>query len=363
MKKLAIMIMLVLVAGCGSDSSDTAPVKPPLQEARILGLDVNEAPSVTYALAYDQAMATGVREVSISLDWVELEPMVGNYNNTLPDIINSFYPFYAGDVTLVLRPLDTPGARLPSDIAGLAFSDPAVITAFEDFLTNLHSQLTTLNASGKLKWIHVGNEIDAYLSSDAGKWAEWEIFFNAAKVKIESLWGSGVVVSSIIGYGALNNPDTRTQYLGFLDNLDSAALTYYPLNADFTVRLPATVAADFDFIVEAITDKPIIFQECGYPSSSVNNSSETQQADFVSAVFDAWDKHRDRIALIDFTWQYDVPEATVDQWVAEYGMAGNINENEFKYYLWSLGLSNYDSSEKLAWQRLQDELQARAWAQ
>ncbi len=69
----------------------------------------------------------------------------------------------------------------------------------------------------------------------------------------------------------------------------------------------------------------------------------------------------DRISLIDFAWQYDVSQATVDQWVIDFGMTGQPNENAFKQYLWTLGLSNYDGSEKLALQRLRDELQARAW--
>ncbi|OGW51409.1 MAG: hypothetical protein A2Z50_07045 [Nitrospirae bacterium RBG_19FT_COMBO_42_15] len=363
-------IILLLLVSCGGGSSNSNNTnssntnqQPPVQSTRILGIGVKSVPSVTYAIAYDQAMALGVREVSISLDWRILEPTVGNYDDTLPVIINVFYPNKSGDITLVLRPLDTSGPRLPAGLTGLAFNNPAVITAFENFLTHLHAQLTTLNGSGKLKWIHVGNEIDNTLGSDPIQWSQWETFFNAAKIRIESLWGTQVVVSSVIQFGALSNINTRTHYLNFLPNLDSAVLTYYPLNADFTVRPPSTVAADFDFIVSIISGKPILLQECGYPSSTINNSSETLQADFISAVFNAWDTHRDRINLIDFSWQYDVSEATVDQWVIDYGMSGHPNENEFKHYLWTLGLSNYDGSEKIALQRLRDELQTRLWVQ
>jgi len=210
--------------------------------------------------------------------------------------------------------------------------------------------------------LNVGNEIDAYLGSDSARWSQWKTFFNAAKARIESLWGAGVEVSSIIQFAALSDANKRTLYLDLLSDLDSAVLTYYPLNADFTMRPPSTAAADFNFMVSTIPGKRILLQECGYPSSSVNNSSEVLQADFISAVFDAWGTHSDRISLIDFTWQYDVSEATVDQWVIDFGMTGQPNENAFKQYLWTLGLSNFDSSEKLALQRLKDELQARAWA-
>ena len=358
-RTLAAFFLSLLLAGCGGGSANNNTAV--MQRARILGMDVKSVPSVTYAMAFDQAVALGVREVKVSLDWSALEPTVGNYDDTLPAIIDAFYPLQKGDVTLVLRPLDTPGPRLPSDLAGLPFDDPAVMTAFHDFLTHLHGQLSTLNASGKLKWIHVGNEIDATLGSDAARWSQWQTFFDAARVQIKALWGTSTVVGSIIQFGALEDAGTRARYLDFLPNLDSAVLTYYPLNTDFTVRPPSTVADDFNLIINTIPDKPVLLQECGYPSSMVNNSSETLQADFISAVFNAWDVHSNRIALVDFAWQYDVSEATADQWVIDFGLSGQPNENRFKYFLWTLGLSNYDSSAKPALQRLQDELQRRAW--
>jgi len=361
MKKALIALLLALVlSGCKSGGSGT-PTAPPAQGGRILGLHVRQVPGIPFATAYQQAMALGVRESSVSLDWQSLEPTVGHYDDTLPATIDSFYPYYAGDLTLVLRPLDTAGPRLPTDLAGKAFDDPAVITAFEDFLVHLHGQLATLNASGRLKWIQVGNEVDATLGSDATRWSQWQTFFVAAKAKIRSLWGADVKVSSIVQFKALTGPAVRPLYLQLLPDLDEAALTYYPLNADFTVRAPSSVAADFDRMTSVIANKPIVLQECGYPASAVNDSSPARQADFVSAVFDAWDTWRERIAVIDFAWQYDVDESTADQWVIDYGMSASPYATEFKYYLWTLGLNHHDGTQKPAWQRLNDELQARNW--
>ena len=315
--------LLIVLVGCGEGSSgapaqpSTQTNTPPVQGSRVLGIDVKEVPSVTYSSAYSKAMALGAREVSVSLDWSILEPTEGNYDNTLAGIIDVFYPLQTGDTTLVLRPLDTVGARFPSNLAGLDFDDPLLIAAFENFLTNLHAQLSTLNASGKLKWIHVGNEIGASLGSNSTKWAQWTTFFNAAKSKIESLWGADIVVSSIIQFSSLKNSSVLPEYLKFLPNIDSAALTYYPLESDFTMKPTSSVATDFDLMASTISGKPILLQECGYSSSAVSNSSEAQQAEFISAVFSAWDTHRSRISLIDFTWQYDVSEAQADQWVID----------------------------------------------
>ncbi len=356
MQRSILLLLLVLTACGGGNVATTSP-----QSGRVLGLAVNEIPTKTYGSTYAEAMTLGVREVSVSLDWALLEPTVGSYDDTLPGIINSFYPTQPADLTLVLRPLDTPGPRLPSDLAGRTFDDPLVIAAFENFLTHLHGQLTTLNASGKLRWVHVGNEINAHLGSDSGRWSSWTTFFNAAKTRIELLWGSATEVSTVVEFGVLNQPTIRPLYLNLLPMLDVAALTYYPLNSDFTFKPPSVVAGDFATMVSTIPTTPIVLQEAGYASSVSNNSSEAIQAGFVTAVFAAWDTHTDRIPLIDFTWQYDISTAAANQHVIDFGLQGSANEATFRSYLETLGLSRHDGTEKLALQRLRDELAARNW--
>ncbi len=360
--KLFIFVGILLLISCGGGGGSTnfSPQQI-LQGARVVGMDIKEVPTVTFDTAYNAAIAIGVRETSVSLDWGILEPTVGNYVDTIPDIINIFYPPQTGELTIIIRPLDTPGTRYPSDLIG-NFDDPAVITAFENFLIHLHSRLTTLNASGKLKWIQVGNEIDADLGADATKWAQWKVFFDAVKTKINSLWPD-VEVSSIIQFGAIQNQNILNQYLSLLPSLDNAVITYYPLESDFTIRPTNTVATDFDLMVSAIPNKNIILQECGYPSSAINISSEAQQADFISEIFKAWDKHISRFSIIDFSWQYDISDAEASQFVIDFGLSGTVNENEFKNYLSSIGLSNNNATEKLALQRLRDELQIRQWNQ
>lgn len=369
-KGWVLMALLTCVAGCGGGShavsnpgpASTGNTASPLSRgSRILGMAVTSVPSVTYDSAYGQAIAIGVREVSVSLDWASLEPTLGNYDNTLPATIDTYYPAQRANLTLVLRPLDTPGQSMPAELMEKPYDDTAVIKAFAAFLTNLHGQLATLNTSGKLKSIYIGNEIDAYLGSDTKKWAQWTTFFTAAKAKIKSLWGTSVTVSSIIQFGALTNMAKRTEYLKFLPELDNAALTYYPLKSDFTVQPTSQIATDFALMTNTISAKNIILQECGYPSGATNKSSKALQTTFITAVFDAWDSHRDRISRIDFTWQYDISEATADAWVILYGMSGQPNAPEFKSYLWTLGLNHYDSTPKPAFGQLQTELARRGW--
>jgi len=330
-----------------------------LQGTRILGMDIHETPTITFDTAYNEAIMMGVRESSLSLDWNLLEPNVGNYEDTIPDIINLFYPSQISDLTLIIRPLDTAGKRYPSGLTG-NFDDRTVITTFENFLTHLHSRLTALNSRGKLKWIQIGNEIDAYLGDNPTKWAQWKTFFLAAKAKIKTLWPK-VEVSTVIQFNTLQDKNILDQYLSLLPSLDNASLTYYPLESDFTIRPPDTVDNDFDLMVRSIPDKYIFLQECGYPSSTINLSSKAQQADFISQVFNAWDKHLTKIKIIDFSWQYDISDEEASQYVIDYGLSETANENEFKNYLSSIGLSHNDGTKKPALQQLRNELNKRKW--
>jgi hypothetical protein len=70
------------------------------------------------------------------------------------------------------------------------------------------------------------------------------------------------------------------------------------------------------------------------------------------------------LSLIGVNCKVCVPckaEATVNQWIIDYGLSGQPSESNFKQYLWTLGLRNLDGTEKLALQRMRDELQSRSW--
>ncbi len=128
-------------------------------------------------------------------------------------------------------------------------------------LNNLHAQLPDLNASGKLKCIHVGNEIDAYLGDDAVNWARWRPFFCVGKAKIKALGGADVVATGIVRYAALRDADKRAPYLDLVPELDSAVFPCYPLDDDFRVRPRSTMATDFGFKVAAVGDKTILLRD------------------------------------------------------------------------------------------------------
>ncbi len=363
-RSLRLMVCIVMLTGCssgggGNNGNDTDSFVS--KGDRLLGIDVNESQVGTYDTAFNLALSLGMDQVKISLDWNQIEPTVGNYDDTMLDIIDAYYPFKNTYVTIVLRPINTGNTTLPADIDGRPLDDSTVISAFENFLTHLHSRLPNLNASGYLIGIHAGNEIDAYLGGDAVAWSQWTTFFDAAKSKIKSLWGATIYVSAIVQYSALIDTAIRSQYLTFAPHGDVILINYYPLQPDFSVYDPSVIPSDFDTMVNYFPFEEIHLQECGYPSSVVNNSSENKQAMFVSEVFKAWDRHKDNIKLIDFTWLHDVSEAQAEIWVDEYGARGLIWENAFKHYVWTLGIRYGDETNKPALEQLDFEASRRGW--
>ena len=134
-------------------------------------------------------------------------------------------------------------------------------------------------------------------------------------------------------------------------------VTYYPLNGDFSVREPAVVHEDFDKLTKAYLEKPIYILEAGYPSSKDCDSSEAKQAEFITETFRAWDSHAEKIVLISFSWLNDISPASVDELEGYYG----FSNRGFAAYLGSLGLLNYDGSEKSAFRQLKAEAEARGW--
>jgi hypothetical protein len=97
--------------------------------------------------------------------------------------------------------------------------------------------------------------------------------------------------------------------------------------------------------------------EAGYPSSPKLESSEAQQADFVRQAFRAWDAQAGRVALLNFTWLTDAPQASVEGWTDYYG----LDDPRFAAFLATLGLRADDGRAKPALEVLAAESHARGW--
>jgi hypothetical protein len=348
-RTLAVCLLLTLgLLGCAQGE-----VKPLPKGERLLSIDLTWAENSDFGEAFVLAKAVGMQVTNVSVQWDELEPSPGQYTN--PDALlqnaNSFFPTQDISVSLMVGFIDTNNLRLPSDLIGKSFDDPEVIERFERLLDYVFAEIPNL----ELTSLAIGNEIDGYLGTDKKRWQEYSNFFREVSGYARSK-RSDLVVGSKIGFGGLTG-NVRDLSKDLVQASDGVMLTYYPLNADFTVKDPSVVHEDFAKLVALFPDKPIYILEAGYPSSNLVGSSETLQAQFVQNVFRAWDKHAAHLKLIDFLWLHDISPEVVRDLGNYYG----LDNGNFLEYLATLGLRTHRGEAKPAFEMLQQEAEQRGW--
>jgi hypothetical protein len=348
---LPALLLLASLAACGGGGFDNGV--PEQRGARSFGLAVGAAEDGDYDGAFGKAVAIGMNVTSLSLGWDEIESSPGVFDNPFLAIAEAYYPPSGIGVVLALSPIDTNVLRVPADLVGLPFDDPAVIARFDDMVDWVFTQIPTL----ELPALSIGNEVDAFLGTDAALWTQYTNFFTAVRAHIASV-RPGLNVGVKATFRGLTGA-AKT----FLADLDAAAdsifATYYPLANDFTVLPTTVVRTDLDALCALYPGRPIDLLEFGAPSSALLISSEAIQSLFVHALFAAWDAHAVQIPLVFFDWQTDVSPAQLAQFEAYYGSS----DPNFVAYLGTLGLRTYTGSgtDKLGWTALATELLVRGW--
>lgn len=342
-------ILALLLAGLFVSSYVFAA--PVSKGTRTLGLSVGPAQDGDYGRALADAQAAGVQSVTLPLDWSRLETAPGRYDNTLLSIADGFYPPRHIAVDLILRPINTNRLEIPSDLQDKDLDDPVVIARFERLLDNVFAHLPSLTLHSLL----VGNEVDVYLSQDERRWAHYGKFYQAVCAYARTK-RPGLKVGVAATFDGLTGK--AKQPLQTLNSSsDFIALTYYPLNPDFTVRSPAVIGPDFARLCALYPHRTLALLEAGFPSSPECGSSPSLQAFFVHDFFAAWDTHATQIVSVTFSWQTDIsPDATAG-FARYYGIAAK----PFAAFLGSLGLRTYAGKEKPAWTALKKEAKARGW--
>ena len=197
--------------------------------------------------------------------------------------------------------------------------------------------------------------MDGCLGNDARKWSEYARFVAAVSEHIRKTH-PGIPVGVKTTWSAI--VDEQKREIAAMNQLaDDVMVTYYPLNSDFTVRPPSVVVSELDQLVEIAGDKPVYLLEAGYPSGGDNKSSELRQAEFIDAIFAAWDKHVDTIQMVNFVWLYDMPKAEVEAMTKYY----SVKTPAFASFLATLGLKTYEGQDKLAFLRVKECAELRGW--
>ncbi len=355
--------LLLLSIGCGETAvSPTQPIAEitplPTDNAvpkgeRILSIDVTEADDSDFDTALNQAKAAGADTISLTVFWddIEISPETYEPDPNWLEIANLYYPSKDMQVTLTLPVIDTTTTRLPQDLAGKPFDDPAVIARFNKLLDYIAIQTGDMT----LVSLSIGNEVDIFLGTDGEKWGEFERFFAETAVHARTLWPNLPIGSKTTFDGIAGDPAPFIQSLN--QHSDVVLITYYPLNSRFAVRPPSVVHDDLQTMADSFPNQPIYLLEVGYPSGTGNNSSQVKQTEFIHELFLAWDNHAEQIQLIDYTWLTDISPDSVKELTGYYG----LSDDGFASYLGTLGLRLFDGQEKAAYRQFLLEAKARGW--
>lgn len=331
-------------------SQQLARNAPKQRDRRLIGMGITEG-KVGFDKASALAQSVGVKAVELPTPWDESEPEPKKYAEGWLPIANQYYPKVGIKLAISLNPIDTNNLRLPKDLKNKSFNDPGVINRYKSFVDFAAKQLI----DSDVFLVAIGNEVDAYLGSSNKRWQEYTEFFANVAPYVRKKFPRAVVGSKITFDGIINSND-KVELLN--KYADAVFVTYYPFKqGGFIVRDPATVQEDFKRIADLYPNKKIYFTEIGYPSGSLNGSSETKQADFIKETFAAWDTYTDKIPFMNFQWLHDQSPETVAGWQKYYG----LKDKGFASYLGTLGLRTYDGKDKQAFIVLGKEAKKRGW--
>jgi len=290
-------------------------------------------------LAYD----AGCRGMGLSYNWSRLEPSAGNYQ--LTDLANGVG--YLGDqrgfdMLLTIQVLNTTAKETPADLQSVPFDSPQMRARFHALLSAIGAYL----GNAHILYLSIGNEVDVYLSAHPGEGGPYKSFYDDGVAFVHQMFPRVKVGVTSTFDGAGGGAAAAVALLN--QSSDVYVLTYYPLGAQFMPRPPQTATTDIAQMVQLAAGRPLILQEVGYPASPILGSSEQAQADFVTAVYAAWQSAGPTaIPFLDFFLMHDLTAAQCDTLAMYYGLPNNAN---FKAYLCSLGLRNVDGTPKLGWQ-------------
>ncbi|MBK7573427.1 MAG: T9SS type A sorting domain-containing protein [Bacteroidetes bacterium] len=311
-------------------------------------------PAFDFDSCFHLGQVSGMNEYQFSLDWSTLEPTAGTFDFAYIDVANYYFPLYNMPVNLVLAPISTNVNELPADLTSYAFNDTVMINRFNALLDSIKIHAPAITFSSLV----IGNEIDVYLGNSASAWANYTTFLVATSAHAQTLWPGIKIACKITFNGLVNNP-TAPYAQQINTYCDYIGTTYYPLNPDFTVKPVSVIPTDFDTIVSAYPNKPICFYECGYPSSTACNSSDSLQKEFITQIFTSWDAYSANIRLVDFLWLHDLDTATINFFALYYGSSDTV----FLEYLRTLGLRTWggNGTDKPAFTELQCQARQRGY--
>jgi hypothetical protein len=286
-----------------------------------------------------------VRGSVLTAKWSTLEPIPKVYS--LQDLANGIALLggqWGFKLMLGIQVINTVPKETPSDLISIPFSDPQMKARFHALIDALKPALTS-----QVAYLSIGNEVDVYLSANPDQWPMYKDFLDDAQNYVHQV-SPQLRVGTTVTFGGATGPDAN-QVAQLTSSTDVYILTYYPLGPDFHALGAQSPLTDFPRMLGLAGNRPLVLQEVGYPSSQILSSSEDQEAQFVTSVFQAWQSAGNQAEFLSYFLLHDFPASLCDSLAGYYNLP---NDTNFKAYLCSVGLRRVDGTPKAAWQAFVD---------
>jgi len=352
----AVLIGFSLVVSLGGCSGTASVSTNASSDHRVLGITANARPvpppTQQDAINAEVLVANaGARGAVLTFAWNQLEISPGVFS--LPTLQSSVtYSTSQGfTIYLGIQLINTVAREIPTDLQGVAWNDPMMETRFHSLVDAIRPYITP-----QVRYISIGNEVDVYLAAHPAEWTSYQTFYENALAYIhQTLPGIQVGVTSTYT-GASGAQQLNVTQLNTMS--DVWIFTYYPLGAGFVPNGPQSPIADFATMRTMAGNRPVVLQEVGYPTSTVISSSESDQATYVSNVFQAWQSSSGQMPFLNYFSLHDFTPTFCSSLARYYG---DPNDPAFAAYLCTLGLHHDDGTVKPAWQTLVNSAAAQGF--
>jgi hypothetical protein len=336
---LAISFMVSACAGVGGNffiADDGSQSRFAVKGDRLLGVGVStNSETGTLGESIAHIKSAGAVVVPVEFNWNTIESGTRNYSDPggMLALLNTLLSTRQVKLSLTVAAIDKASAKLPADLAGLSFSSGALTSRYNEMLNFVFSKLPNV----EIIFVGVGSEVDLY-SQDPTFATEFSGFLGAVKNHVHSQRPASKVGVSATLQGLFS--DSRDEMLEINTESDVVAVTYYPLNADASVKQASAPATDLPLVLELYPDREIFLVSTAYPSSSGSGSDETKQSNYVKELFRVWDVYSDRWLLTCFAALTDLSRTQAEALATS---AGRSDES-FIEFIRSMGLRTYPQS-------------------
>jgi hypothetical protein len=306
----------------------------------------NNAGEEEYIASIRDQIRLGLNGFFVSVKWSEIETSPGKFDFKKLEDSLGVAKFVGADVALTIQSLDTTQRGVPADLASASFDSPELQTRWQTFLAQVSTKL-----GKRVRWISLGNEVDAYLSAHPDEVGPYIQFLQKGRQTLKQSYPNAQIGVTCTYDGYSKHPDLIEKLEAWTEVV---FMTYYPLTQQFGPRPVSEVSADFTKLTRLATGRKLILSEIGLPASEVVGSSEQIQADFVSEVFKQLARHSKQVAFANYFLQYDFPPQLMDFFENYYG----IKDARFRAFLGTLGLKKTDGTPRKAWGKFKEETTA-----